>query len=403
VGVRLYLLRLRAASPAILTHEVGSAGFVYSTQTDYIPGSTVRGAILTAAVNNEAIEVKKAEELALNPDYTVSGALLNDSKHVEPLKDLHITHTLCYASKFDEEGEEGGVVRVVGKVYSPGVEKVIAGEPEEVERKTSSAIGELFTELVSKRGWEVFPGELRMVSGRPAVKDGATWKIITARTSHYIQTALDHVRGGSAPGLLYAYEQVMPGTEYSCVVAVSEKSRMCEVLESIKGGAIRYVGVGRGISRGFGRFEVEVKEVEAPEEMRIRNGEIIAFQALTPVFITDPIPRPPRRGDVVMLDGEWYKRVLGDSCRVRLKVICVLGSRCEYRGWSIRTNSPKMPIYALDKGGILICRVEGISETDISYISYLPVLGLDHHASLGFNLVLPLKPDPFAGDRGEEH
>ena len=397
--VKLYWLRLRVASPAILTLKVGRAGFLYSTLTDYIPGSMIKGAMLSAAVNEGQMSADEAYGLAIEPDFAVSAALRSVPRGATPIAELLPTHSLCYISKLEAATAERGP-----RIYSLGIDKIVAkigGGPEDAIK---NALESAIQKLVSRLGWGAFPGELKEAAGKPAIRVDGEWRLLPRRmsapegqlSSHYIQVALDHARGGSAPGLLYAYEHVLPGVEYSCLVAASDASKMPEVLKTLgsKGASLR---IGRGLTRGFGRFKMELREVE-PLTFNgegLRDGEVVALEALSPLFVLDPFPRPPRRGDF-LVDPSWYRRMLSVDAGFRLEVLCVIGQPVSYRGWSLKTGLPKLPVTALDIGGIVICRVRGKAPADV--LRYMPAIGLDSYASSGFNIVLPLKPDPFGGD-----
>ena len=377
----VYWLKLETLSPMIIASEIGKAGYVHLTLTDFIPGSMLKGAILSSAILCGSISIDEADKLAVSPDMAVGSALRTYDPDAPPLSRLLLTHTLCFRSKWG------------GEVLSLGADE-LAKEPD-YEKTLANLIERLTITRMKRDGWKVAPGEVKPIAGRPAVKEGARWRLVgfkePVKKSYYVQVALDHVRGGSSPGALYAYEHVPPGATYSSLIAVLDISPLKEFFD--KGEA--ELRIGRGISRGFGLVKAVFSAIGLPKGKRLEEGERIALEALSPIFVEDPLPRPPRPRDLLTPDLDWYQKMLNLKPEGALRVRGVLGSTTTYRGWSVRTNLPKLPIKALKPGSILICEVEGEIGEEVS--AALPILGINHHSSAGFNQLIPLKPDPFRG------
>ena len=83
--------------------------------------------------------------------------------------------------------------------------------------------------------------------------------------------------------------------------------------------------------------------------------------------------------------------MVGEEIEAQLRVIAVLGMPTTYRGWSLRTRKPKLPVSTLKEGSLVICEVENPGR----WVNLLPIIGLDSYASMGFNQLLPLTRDPF--------
>ena len=171
--------------------------------------------------------------------------------------------------------------------------------------------------------------------------------------------------------------------------------------------------IGRGVSRGFGRARLTLTELK-PDELKacwlkreLKADERVVLEATSPIFVLneDLIPVPPWPGCELALDAKWYRALTKQDVSLRLKIV---GLRQEgrgvysrrgamtYRGWSIRTGKPKMPIRALPPGSLLVCDVvEGELKDPLAWL--LPVLGLNSMASMGFNQLAPIERDPFGG------
>ncbi|RLE85342.1 MAG: hypothetical protein DRJ41_01410 [Thermoprotei archaeon] len=373
--MKVYVLSLRTESPMIITLRSGYGGFIHRSLTDEIPGLMLRGALFTRAIEEGVLTKDNADNLAIKPSHSIIPALFSSRGEAFPLDNLLPSHALCSKSKWSNI------------VMSPGAHKLAQKDYETILR------GLLRDELkiYSKKGKEGIwkPGEVKRVQGRPALKENGRWVLCgKPRTFHYIETALDPTRGAGLPEMLFSYELVDVGSTYCSLIALEDTNPLNSLLER---GRVE-ISVGRGISRGFGKLSVKVVKGDIPKLPKL--GKYAVFEAISPLFIMDPLPRPPEPGDVLKIDPNWYLRMTGYKISAELKVREVLGSETLYRGWSLRRNSPRVPVRALSKGSILICETVSGEEGD-EVTSYLPVVGLNEYSSLGFNHLLPLDPDPF--------
>ena len=393
-NLRLFELKLEILTPTIITSTVGYRGFVHESLVHFIPGSILRGALLSEAIRVGSLEKEDINRLALSPDFALTPLLAigkrgENLNHISPLKDSLVAHALSYTSKWP--GEK--------RVKSPGA----------VRLKNESAwklIRELFLKAKhGELGWG--PGEGVSIEGRPVRRVNRHWEVVGTGdwTMAYVEVGIDRSRGASAPGILYAYEFLKPGCTYTGLMAVQKNSLLMKFLnerEKIK------LYLGRGLSRGFGGAKLTMRKIN-PEEIQtnwikneIKSGEKVVFMALSPVFIDDgfpPIPVPPKKGDELVLDFNWYTKMLGEALNVKLKVKLVYGRKRAswvYRGWSLRTGTPKAPIKFQGMGSLLVCEATNAIPNHVAL--FLPVLGLGPSASFGFNQLIPLEQDPFWGE-----
>ena len=379
--VRVYWMTAEIISPTIITSEVGRKGFVYSVFTDIIPGSIFKGAILTAALVENVLKSREdANQMAKSPDFAFSPLVRSSSQDIMPLSNLLITHELCYTTKWEKD-----------KIFSLGAHKLATAIDYE---HSLMELEDHFLSHKIKEGWKYAPGEIKKQPGRPAIKKNGSWRLLSdgPLESYYIQVALDHSRGSAAPGMLYAYEHIIPGILYSGVAITSS---VCPLRDLLERNTVN-VRIGRGISRGFGKVRLNIRTLQLPRLSELRGGEQVVLEALSPVFVEDPLPRPPKKGDLLVLDPNWYDRLLNVDINAGFRVKAVIGRFTTYRGWSLRTKLPKLPISALAEGSLLICEVEEKIPSEVSTV--LPVVGLNRRASSGFNQLLPLTPDPFGDD-----
>jgi len=404
-GLRLFEVRLETLTPTIISAEVGYMGFVHKTVADRVPGMVLRGALLSEALRSGHLKRDHVDSLALSPDFALTPLLAlgrRDERDVElkklrPLRNSLVAHSLCFASKWPEER----------RIRSPGAHEL-------VNKKLEDLIAHLFislTEKVRKGSLSWASGEVRSTESMPTRRVDDEWWLVDTegwRTA-YVQVGLDRPRGSSAPGVLYAYELTKPGCIYVGLMAVIESSFLMSFLgEKLAGGKISLtVHIGRGVSRGFGKVRLTLTELKPGElkagwlKSELKANERVVLEATSPIFILneDLIPVPPWPGCELALDNGWYETLTRQSVSLRLKVVKVYSRRgvTTYRGWSIRTGKPKMPIRALPSGSLLVCDVvEGELRSPLAWL--LPVLGLNPMASMGFNQLAPIERDPFGGD-----
>ena len=395
-SLKLFELKLEILTPTAIASRVGYAGFVHMTLVDHIPGPVLRGALLSEALRSGSLSREDVNKLSVSPDFALTPLLAigrrgENLNSIKPLKSSLVAHALCYMSKWPDERT----------IRSPGAVKLV-----------NKRAWELIKELVKaglrsrKPGWGL--GEVRSVEGKPTRKVGNLWEAVKTGgwTTAYIEVGLDRSRGSSAPGVLYAYEFLKPGCTYAGLMAVREESFLMKFLDEMGPDLRLYIG--RGVSRGFGKARLVLKDIDLKEiqvewiKSDLGDEKDTVLMALSPVFVEDgefPLPTPPREGSTLALDPGWYATMLGKPVNVKFKVKSIYGRRRAshaYRGWSLRTGMPKAPIRALGMGSLLVCKVKGTMPAHTAFL--LPILGLGPSSSMGFNQLAPLKQDPFGGE-----
>lgn len=373
-GYALYKYVLRLLTPTVIVTRAGTRGMVYAAGPPYIPGSQVRGALLTYMLREGLADEGELREEALEPRHAVTPALPCEGAGDSLYKDVQFAHVLCYTYKLKPEG--GGA-----EVHCIEPERVIRGG-----RISADALQELFveyevSELSSGAHWRRL-AEREPYCGPVVVRTKGVLKA-DVRRDVYVEVGLERSKGGAKPGALYAYEYLIPGQHFTGYVACAPDSLLCRLLGKRVEGRV-LVRVGKGVGRGFGLAELLVEPAEPERAVALRKGEPAVLKVVGPTFVLDPegpqLTRPPRRGDRLVAEA-WLG---GAGGSLDMEVTEVLGSTATYTGWSYRTGSPKLPVTALQPGSLIAVRVvggEGELASDMKYT------GLNRFASQGFNIL----------------
>lgn len=237
--VRLYEARLVLRSPAIVTARRTERGYV--KPLSYIPGSALRGAILTALFRAGRLGEAELEKESREPTLLASSCLpLVGDKKTLPATPFMGLCKLC-DSRVD-------VTREAADALASGREPA-------------------FTPLCPRDGCPLEP-----LHGRFVYNDGGTLRVFRPSTFRVTSVGISKERGAAVKGLLFDYEAIAEGAAFWCWVAVHESLTLPGELE---------VAVGRGRSRGFGWADLKLKPVEAGSAYG--EGVFVALSPLAPV------------------------------------------------------------------------------------------------------------------------
>lgn len=100
------------------------------------------------------------------------------------------------------------------------------------------------------------------------------------------------------------------------------------------------------------------------------------------------------------LPTHWISKNVGKfNAELKLKIHGALSFGTElYRGFSLRTITPKIAVKSLTKGTLLICevvKVSGSLDELEKLLTFMVFYGLDTLSTQGYNHVIPLTEDPF--------
>jgi len=383
--VRVFDVSIKFLTPAIISTKRGYRGMLYLGSSNKIPGSTIRGALMTWALREELVSKNELDDEVLDPKYGITPFIATNEK-LRMYHDLQIAHALAFKFK-DGLGEP--------RVYSIGIKELL----EEVRQRQGAGIVDALSELIARvstaidlRGNELLSSSnIEDVTGQPVRLEGSAWKICdNVSQGLYIGTGIDRSRRSVVPGVLFGYEYVRPGSTYAGIIACEENSIMFEIIkELMRLSGKAKVSIGKGVGRGYGVASIHVREAEAIQvSSKVRGSNYIALEVIGPTAMQPPldsnqlpIPRPIFPSDSL--------NICRDGKCLKLSIKAVYGGETTVGGWSLRTSSPKLSFSALSHGSIVIAEVDG----DLGVLDLIPYLGINNLASQGYNILLPLIED----------
>jgi len=385
-------------TPLIITSPRGYRGLSYVHVADYINGSMVRGGLITSLMNYGIIkDQNEAEKLSYN--IRVTPALPCKNTESSLYKDVTFAHSLSYTFKapmpHDEKREERRKF-----VYSLGILNLInliIHRKMSVEDAISELISRLSRRLIESLKSSIefdirrHPAEIKNAEGMIIVKDTRGWATISTETGVYVETSVERARGSSRPGVLYAYEYIRPGTIFTGYITyLGDDKDLATILKDLAREKKEIlVRIGRGTGRGYGLCKLKLEMHDIKEiEGEIKDINIIALEAISPMFTISPYPKPVTSGDKFSVN-------ISQTESMELEILHVIGRhQLMYRGWSYLYNAPRLPILAQAPGCLFISRITKADPNTINdVLSYLPYVGLNEYSSLGFNFVYPIIED----------
>jgi len=285
--MRLYEARLVLRSPAIITLRRTERGYV--KPPSFIPGSTLRGALVTALGREGLLSQEDFSREASEPRILASAAM----PVVGGRRTLPATPFMarCKVCGHTVDLTEGAARALEG------------GGPLE------------FPALCPSCGERGSPSPLEPLHGEPVYLEGRL-RAFRPRSFRATSVGISKVRGAAVKELLFDYEAIAEGTEFWAWVA-AEGLELPGRLE---------VSVGRGRSRGFGWAELTLTPAQAQPA-----PERGVFVALSPLL---PVGALSWGGSTIKLE-----RVVGRTLRTQL-------------GWDMRANEPR-PFATLARPGSL--------------------------------------------------
>jgi len=224
--MRLYEARITLKSPAVITGKRTQRGFV--KPLDHVPGSMLRGAIVTALYRQGAI--KSFEEEGRNPSILAS-----------PAYPLAGGERFLPASPFMWKCEEKGTIIDLTRHALEILEK---GEIN-ISDQCGSPPRPIYATLIGSK----------------------TLKEFDLRSFRATSVGIDKVRRAGVKGMLYDYEAIAEGTQFWAFVYGPE---------SLEGQELE-IFLGRGSSRGFGMATIRFAPFSASYQ------DVGPYIALSPV------------------------------------------------------------------------------------------------------------------------
>jgi len=338
---RFFEVEISTLSPTILVFRATRTG--YLKPLDYIPGPTLRGAILTALHYHGYLTLKDLEKEAKNPSFLSTPAFPVVSIESREFRAVP-------ATPFDFECKlcrrrESKLRDLVG-VYKKGLSQLVsltAECPEHGPMRT------LYSILLAHRG-------------RKPILD----------TIYVTSVAINKATRTAMRGLLYNYEALVAGLKFWARLTIPDyiAGKIPSIFE---------VSIGRGRSRGFGRAQIKLLEEHNPENTQ-PSGFFIALSPLLPL-------RTLTWGSCSITAEAVYGRTF--------KVVS---------GWDMVMGFHKPIVTAVRRGAVLVARVQCADQSSLqTFITMLSHGGLPVEYSgvwlTGFNTLLTL--DEYLSIRGD--
>lgn len=384
MNIDVYKYVVEILTPTIITSPSGYRGLSYTISLNYIPGSTIRGALFSYLMMEKLIDKQQLDNEALNPSHSTSPALQipkDKLNQASPYKDVAFAHSLSYTFK------DGG-----GIVYSLGLDKILTLVNKE-GMKVEDALYRVMKEFIISLDVKAYSSnifvsspETKKMLGEIIFRKDINWVRLDPKISIYVENAVDRARGSAFEGVLYAYEFIEPGSTFTGYISVEAGSQISKVLRSINRSSI-IVRIGRGIGRGYGISRLTLTRVETEyTDIDIYPGKRLIMYMASPAVNPIDLPRPISRGDMLELK-------IWDRYKVaKLRIEGIIGNiTCKFYGWSYRTSLPKLPVESLVPGTLAIVLIEEVYNKDL--VKLLHLTGFSILSSQGYNFIRFLERD----------
>lgn len=342
--VKVFRLRIAVLSPLLISQP--QAGNFLRNVCYYLPGTTIRGAILTYLLR-KGVDISEEENnpsLIFHPGYPV----VNDVK-TRPI------HPLTFKSKVDDY-----------MMLPEGIK-----DPTDLD---GFCLENLKIPFKYKDKYFV----IERASPGLIYSDGKCFK--KYNLDHVILTSVGIHRALKTRevGMLYSYIAVAPGVTFeSYMVDESGGDRLRDL--KLENNLVIEAYIGRGGSRGLGRVRVKFEEFNVRSEMlRVEKAisgfrKTIIFRALSPIFSFEYVGESPK------LSVPFKEKFV-----IGKKNFISSGSEVA-SGYSIKGGIPKPKIIGLKAGSLLFYEMP--EKLDVETIVRLEFLGVGFFAHSGLNIV----------------
>ncbi len=374
--VNVSLVEIKLESPTLLVDRVGRTG--YSSIYGWIPGSTLRGSIVTWTVRSgyAGEETYSSEmndpKLVVHPAYPVEGVTARPPT------------PFIQRCKMEDE-----VVDALGREAVS--ELTLAHDMGEVAR----LIDRSSNLCSSSRG---IPNATK-AERKPVIFDGRIRKYYppSGDTDVLTSVSINKYLRSAETGMLFNYEVLLPGQRFRTVVV--DRTGDGIFSEYLKREGLLYLG--RGTSRGLGRVEARILRTwELKPLIQELKGKLeewvvdVGSRVRVTVYARSPACRMMGWGIssfLPSLDPDW----LGVGADLGLAVDrngrpMAIGRRTRFLSVSYPTGIPRPSLACSDRGSIFVLESEG-SEDDVGMVLAIgSILGWDGLAVLGLNILQPL-------------
>jgi len=347
---------LEILSPTIITERRSPRGFLKTL--DYIPASTLRGAILSELYRNGIIGDDFLKSEREKPSVIVSYAYPVTSSGEK----CYPSHPFMYKCKVCEEYEN-----YLGKII------------ENLER--DEKLKELI-DITCKNG------HMALENLYSKYYPSETGKVPASR---FICTSVSKKRGSSEIGMLYEYEAITPGRKFWATLAIPDKiEKYIDELE---------IRIGRGISRGFGLSKIIKSKVVSLKDVAMRIEEALTHSRYIVLFGLSPLischekfytPYPLE----IDLSNIAEMSTLNEKGKLMIKTVY---GKADFHigGWDMYKNVEKTSVkFATRPGAIVVAEYNGtpLALAALSFLGTVERLG--DTLITGVNMLHPVRGHP---------
>lgn len=341
-SLKFFEAEIELLSPAIVVSKMTKNG--YARPLDYIPGSTLRGALLATLyrsgfINEDIVRQEASEPSVLSsPAYPVIALRDATADKVSLRRTLPATPVIFRC-------------KICGKTMS------------NLRRLNAQTLSseELRRYLVAECPEH---GPAETLYSHPVYEHGNVLREFRLRVAYATSVSIHKELGIAMRGMLFSYEAIAEGTRFwARLVApdyIAEK-----IPKQLK------VTIGRGASRGFGLASIKIRHEENPAKVETTSGIFISLSPLTPL-----------------------SKLSYGGCEVR--VSRVLGKLMRMlSGWDMVLGMHKPFVELVKPGAIvkaeMICRDLNSVKSFTALLSYggIPIRVNDTWLT-GFNVLIPV-------------
>ncbi|MEM2169775.1 MAG: RAMP superfamily CRISPR-associated protein [Candidatus Nezhaarchaeales archaeon] len=348
---------LEVLSPTIITERRTLRGFL--KVPNFIPASTLRGAILSELYRRGVIEEDFLKGERTKPSVIASYAHPVTSRGEKS----YPSHPFMWECKTCEER-----INYLSEVID--------------DLENYNNLRER-THITCRKGHVTLE---TLYSKYYPIDDGRERKVSTSR---FVCTSVSKTRGSSEVGMLYEYEAIAPGRRFWAILSIPD-----ELVKYIDGLEIR---IGRGISRGFGISKIielsmiSLREVLMRIEDSIIRRDYVVFYSPSPLISCHEDYYSPYPMEI-----DSSRIAVPINAKGRLKIKAVYGkSDFQIGGWDVYENVEKPTIkFATRPGAIVTAEFTG----DIQFLAALSLSGtierLGNTVITGVNMLHPIRSHP---------
>jgi len=355
----------------------------YSKQ--YLPVSTVRGALATALFENCKRGKNRCEGI-------------NCPEHEDCIFYLAFQESTPYTNVYVLPGfplcQECGEVSVVAPIYIQQCK--VCG--------TLTCYYDMIVDAL-KSGHNIFRTQWTCPNGCGLVTLKPVGDFICPNCSKTMSvplrritvTAINRNKWVAEEGMLYSFEGIREGTSFGSYLFTTD-DKAGEAIEGLNGD---YIRIGGGKSRGYGEVRVSVKSLSLKQYLNQRVKKIIGSikdnyliaTVVTPLFnlkIDNGIIKTYFDTNVNMFKetAEKAHQILTGQkkdFKINIGKIYVFGDTIRISGWSLKYDRRKPTMIAISPGSILCLKFsDSISVNDAEILVALEIIGYGSFSKIGY-------------------